>query len=149
MRIQGDNSLALFLLAAFSVGVVSGFQHTVRPLRTTPHTTISVTAAVRSPMILRLNTPPQYDYDDDDFDATPFGDSTGGEPPLPTQGIPKLKLPTPSFSMPEIDFKDVLKRVAALAVTAVAFVVIQKLGMAASEIFTPELTAEQVKNYQY
>ena len=118
-------------------------------MRTSPHTGSAVTNAVRSPTILRLNTPPQFDYDDDNFDASPYGEGTGGEPPLPTQGIPKLKIPTPSFSMPEIDFKDVLKRVAALAATAVAFVVIQKLGLAASEVLTPELTAEQLKNYQY
>ena len=153
MRIQRNNSQVILLLAALSFGTVLGFHHytLMRPM--SQHKISAFETAVRSQTILHLNTPPQFPYDDDDFDASPFGDSKE-EPPLPTQGIPKLKLPTPpQIDFMEIlknmDFKEILKRIAALAATAAAFVAIQKLGLAASEILTPELTAEQVKNFEY
>ena len=116
----------VFLIVAVFLGAVSGFQPSARsPAVLTTATTTRIF----------LNTPPpQQQYDEDDFEVE--------------GGIPKLKIPKPSLSVPEFDFKEVLKRVAALAATAAAFVAIQKLGLAASEVFTPELTAEQVRDFK-
>ncbi len=115
----------LFLLVAVFLGAVSGFQPSAR----SPAVVTTTTSK------LFLNTPPpQQPYDEDDFEVE--------------GGIPKLKIPKPSLSVPEFDFKEVLKRIAALAATVAAFVAIQKLGLAASEVFTPELTAEQVRDFK-
>ena len=132
MSILRKNNNILLLLVALFLGVASGFQQSARS---------PAMASVREirrqhqpTIVLHLNTPPpQYDADDD-FEVQ--------------EGIPKLKIPKPSLSMPEFDFKEVLKRVAALAVTLAAFAAIQKLGLAASEVFTPELTAEQVREFK-
>jgi hypothetical protein len=158
MKLKGNNSSsqAFLLLVAVCLGAALGFQQqSTLPLR--PPSAASPQHSVRSrrqqPVVLFLNTPPQFpQYDDDEFDVTPFetASSNSNEPqPIEPQGIPKLKLPTPNLQLPELDFKEVLKRFAALAVTVIAFLAIQKLGLLASEIFTPELTAEQVRNYQY
>ena len=117
------SNLLLIVMAVF-LGVTSGFQQRA------PASALSR----RQPMKLHLNTPPpQNQYDEDDFEVQ--------------EGIPKLKIPQPKLSVPEFDFKEVLKRVAALAATVAAFVAIQKLGLAASEVFTPELSAEQVRDF--
>jgi hypothetical protein len=64
-------------------------------------------------------------------------------------GIPKLKLPSlPSLSMPEIDGKESLKKFGVLAATIIAFVIIQKVGLMLSDIYTPELSAEQVRDFK-
>ena len=142
MQIQRNNSRAILLsFCILSLGVVSGFQHNMRPSSSLSQ------MPVRKTVNLHLNTPPQYD--DDDFDSSPFGEPTmDNEQPLPDTGIPKLKLPTPSFDMPELDFKEILIRFASLVATVVAFAAIQKLGLMASEVLTPELTAEQVKDFR-
>jgi hypothetical protein len=134
---NNNNSLSFLLFVAVCLGAASGFQHNALPLRLS---SIATTTAVREQpvTILRLNTPPQYDDEDNEFDPSP----------LPAEGIPKLKLPTPSLSMPEIDFKEVLKKFGILAGTVIAFLAIQKLGLMASEIFTPELSAEQVRDFR-
>jgi hypothetical protein len=144
MNIQRNNnkknSQVFLLLVAVCLGVASGFQrhNALSPLRLATPTPV----AGREPvMILNLNTPPQFDEDyDNEFDPSPQ--------PIPAEGIPKLKLPTPKLSMPEIDFKEVLKKFGVLAGTVIAFLAIQKLGLTLSEIFTPELSAEQVRDFR-
>ena len=135
MNIQRKNSSQAFLLfVAVCLGVASGFQHNaLPPLR------LATTTAIREPVILNLNTPPQFDEDyDNEFDPSP----------IPAEGIPKLKLPTPNFSMPEINFKELLIKFGILAGTVIAFLALQKLGLTLSEIYTPELSAEQVKDFR-
>lgn len=118
-----------FLLVAVFLGAASGFQPSAR-------SPAALTTSSRQQSVkVFLNTPPpQQQYDEDDFEVE--------------GGIPKLKIPKPSLQVPELDVKEVLKRVAALALTAAAFVAIQKLGLAASEVLTPELTAEQVRDFK-
>ena len=98
----------------------------------------STRAAPRSPksVIVALNL-----SDDNNNDNKPqLGDDVG---------IPKLKLPPlPSLSMPEIDGKETLKKVGVLAATILAFVIIQKVGLLVSDVYTPELSAEQVRDFQ-
>lgn len=117
----------VFLIIAVFLGAVSGFQSSARSQAV-------LTTATTTTRIFLNTPPPQQQYDEDDFEVE--------------GGIPKLKIPKPSLSVPEFDFKEVLKRIAALAATAAAFVAIQKLGLAASEVFTPELTAEQVRDFK-
>mmetsp|Transcript_21631 Transcript_21631/g.44478 ORF Transcript_21631/g.44478 Transcript_21631/m.44478 type:complete len:124 (+) Transcript_21631:78-449(+) len=111
----------LLLFVAVCLGATEGFQPISSALSTKP--------SVR----FELNEmPPQYDERDFEVD----------------EGIPKLKIPEPKLSMPEFDFKEVLKKLAVLGATVLAFVAIQKLGLAASEVFTPELSPEQVRDFQ-
>ena len=126
-----------FLILALWFESTSGFQQNTISLRASSLTPL---AKQNGPVVLFLNTPPNYD--DNEFDPSP----SGGEQ-QPAQSIPKLKIPKPSLSVPEIDFKETLKKVAVLAVTVLAFLAIQKGGLILSEVFTPELSEEQVRNF--
>mmetsp|Transcript_27008 Transcript_27008/g.30350 ORF Transcript_27008/g.30350 Transcript_27008/m.30350 type:complete len:151 (-) Transcript_27008:132-584(-) len=91
-------------------------------------------------VVLNLSMPPQFPNNNNDENDTNLS---------PTQ-LPKLKLPSlpTSFSMPEIDTEALLKKIGVVAATILAFVLIQKVGLYVSEIVTPELTAEEVREFR-
>ena len=129
-----------FLLLAVLVMTIIGTVLSFQPQQQQQHcssSSRSTRAAPRSTksIIVALN------LSDDNNDNKPqLGDDVG---------IPKLKLPPlPSLSMPEIDGKETLKKVGVLAATIIAFVIIQKVGLLVSDVYTPELSAEQVRDFK-
>jgi len=149
MTMQRRNLLRGTLLLALCFEAVSGFQQCALSVRSSSLTPLS---KGNSPVVRFLSSPPPQ-YDENEFDSTPYGgadnySSSVDQPDaLPAQSIPKLKIPKPSLSVPEIDIKETLKKVALLVLTVLAFIAIQKGGLILSEIFTPELSEEQVKNF--
>ncbi len=126
LLVRNNLNPILVLLFAVCLGATAGFQPTSSLLvLSKPFTQRTQT--------LKNSQPPQYDDREFEVDA---------------EGIPKLQIPKPKLAVPEFDFKEVLKRLAALGATVIAFVAIQKLGLAASEVFTPELSPEQVRDFQ-
>ncbi|VEU34451.1 unnamed protein product [Pseudo-nitzschia multistriata] len=142
MTSQRNSMLRGLLLLVLCTTTASGFQKSALSSRSP--TFAQPAKSNGQSVVLFLNTPPNYD--DNDFDATPSG-GFDQQQDLPAQSIPKLKIPKPSLSVPEIDFKETLKKIAVLAVTVGAFIAIQKGGMILAETFTPELSEEQVRNF--
>lgn len=139
MKLPGNNSPKVLLLAVLLmtiIGTVSSFQQQQQHC----YTTSSCSRSTKSPksIIVALNLSDDNNSNNDNKPQQ--GDDVG---------VPKLKLPSlPSLSMPEIDGKESLKKFGVLAATIIAFVIIQKVGLIVSDIVTPELSAEQVKDFR-
>mmetsp|Transcript_40096 Transcript_40096/g.45807 ORF Transcript_40096/g.45807 Transcript_40096/m.45807 type:complete len:127 (+) Transcript_40096:3-383(+) len=118
------------------------FQHHCSSLTSSRGTSTSTGIIPTTPVdvvVLNLSMPPQFPNNNNDENENNLS---------PTQ-LPKLKLPSlPSFSMPEIDTEALVKKVGVAAATILAFVLIQKVGLYVSEIVTPELTAEEVREFR-
>lgn len=127
MNTQRNNNLLGLFFVLFCLVTASAFQQKSTPCLSS----LTASSPLARSYVLLSSMPPNYD--DNEFDAPP-------------QSIPKLKLPTPS--MPEIDVKESLKKFAILGVTVLVFLAIQKGGLILSDIFTPELSEEQVSNFR-
>lgn len=96
--------------------------------------------------------PDQWNFDDDDgednFEITQDTPTTLINPGVPTPRIPKVSVPKLDGILDGIDWKIVAKRFAIGVGTVATFVIIQKVGVIASSIVTPELSSEQVSNFR-
>ena len=131
---NSPNFLILAVLVMTIIGTVLSFQPQQQHCSSSSRSTRAAPLSPKS-IIVALH------LSDDNNDNKPqLGDDVG---------IPKLKLPPlPSLSMPEIDGKETLKKVGVLAATIIAFVIIQKVGLLVSDVYTPELSAEQVRDFK-
>ncbi|OEU10801.1 hypothetical protein FRACYDRAFT_220081, partial [Fragilariopsis cylindrus CCMP1102] len=128
-----------FLLLAVLVMTIIGTVLSFQPQQQQQHCSSSSRSTRAAPLSPESIIVALHLSDDNNDNKPQLGDDVG---------IPKLKLPPlPSLSMPEIDGKETLKKVGVLAATIIAFVIIQKVGLLVSEVYTPELSAEQVRDF--
>ena len=129
-----------FLLLAVLVMTIIGTVLSFQPQQQQQHCSSSSRSTRAAPLSPKSIIVALHLSDDNNDNKPQLGDDVG---------IPKLKLPPlPSLSMPEIDGKETLKKVGVLAATIIAFVIIQKVGLLVSEVYTPELSAEQVRDFK-
>ena len=82
-----------------------------------------------------------------DDDEPPFGSFEPVEPlePIADTSLPKLQIPR--LSMPKLDIID-FQKVGVVVATGIVFVAIQKIGLLVSGVVTPELSAEDIQNFE-
>mmetsp|Transcript_38745 Transcript_38745/g.44633 ORF Transcript_38745/g.44633 Transcript_38745/m.44633 type:complete len:150 (-) Transcript_38745:280-729(-) len=145
LRRKNDVPQVLLLVVSLLLMMIDTtlcFQHHYSSLTSSrgSSTSTGITPTPPVVVVLNLSMPPQFPNNNNDENDTNLS---------PTQ-LPKLKLPSlpTSFSMPEIDTEALLKKIGVVAATILAFVLIQKVGLYVSEIVTPELTAEEVREFR-
>lgn len=107
-----------------------------------PSTIIPSSQRSKASIILSLGGPPDpWDDEKGPLDVEPMTDEGQG------MGIPKLQVPKLSVPKFDIDIKDITKKLGVVALTVAAFVAIQKIGLIVSGVVTPELSLEDIQNF--
>ena len=127
----------LLVLSLSSFEIASSFHHLPQQQQRRRHTSNSNTGVLSKNSLPFVTTTTDHRVNDAVVVAPSFLNLSSQPPPEKQGG---------GFQLPEIP--DTVKKVGALAATVLAFVIIQKVGLELSDIFTPELSPEQVRDFE-
>ena len=133
----------LLVLSLSSFEIASSFHHLPQQQQRRRHTSNSNTGVLSKnslPFVTTTMTTTTDHRVNDAVVVAPSFLNLSSQPPPEKQGGGG------GFQFPEIP--DTVKKVGALAATVLAFVIIQKVGLELSDIFTPELSPEQVRDFE-